>query len=200
VWVVLLAAALACARLGDELTYNRAIDQAADAQRAGDIHGAKVYWWRAYEAAERAKMGPPYTSNSLYNYGRMSGDLCQYEEARDALQKSLAIEQQRVPLVESNVSGPLFELARLDYSHENWEGARSWYERGIPLARKHGADRSDPIGFADELDRYALALEKTGDAERAVATRSEAAHLRFIHPGASARSEWRLYPTVCDSP
>lgn len=195
--VALLASVVACARLSNELTYNRAIDDAWDAQQRGDIQGAKVEWWRAYEAADRAKMGPPYTSISLYNYARMAGDLCQYDEASDALQKSLAIEAQAVPLIEQNVSARLFELARLDYSRQNWEGARRWYDRGFPLARKLGGDRSDPIWFADELDRYARVLEKTGDA-RAVTTSGEAAHLRAIHPGASARFVVKLYPAKCD--
>ena len=197
---MLLVAAVACAGLGDELTYHRAIDQAAHAEQAGDFQGAKVYWLRAYEAAERAKMGAPNTSTSLFNYGRMAAFLCQYDAARDAMQRSLAIDEQAVPLDEKHVSGGLFELARLDYANENWDGARSWYDCGFPLARKLGGDRRDPIWFADELDRYALVLEKTGDARRAAATRSEATHLRAIHPGASARFVPKPYPTKCDHP
>jgi tetratricopeptide (TPR) repeat protein len=196
--VALLASVVACARLSNELTYNRAIDDAWDAQQCGDIQGAKVEWWRAYEAADRAKMGPPYTSTSLYNYGRMAGYLCQYDEAREALQKALALDEQALPLDESKLGKSLFELARLDYSHENWDGARGWYDRGIPLLRKLGYDRSDPVAMANELDRYALVLEKTGDAARGAATSGEAAHLRAVHPGASARFVAQLYPAKCD--
>ncbi|HXZ85368.1 MAG TPA: tetratricopeptide repeat protein [Myxococcota bacterium] len=170
------------------------MEQAAAAERAGDFSGAKVYAWRAHEAAERDKLGPPSTSNSLFRYGRMAAYLCQYDEARDAMQKGLAIDEQTVPPNEKLVSGGLFELARLDYAHENWDGARRWYDRAVPLAWKLGGDRRDPIWYADELDRYALVLQKTGDAGRAVTTSGEAAHLRAIHPGKTARLVPKPYP------
>jgi len=198
VLVTLLVVAPGCSHFSDRRTYERSIDLAAAAQQDGDLQGAKIYWWRAYESAARAELGPPYTSIPLYNYGRTAGYLCQYDEARDALQRALALDEKAVPLDEVNVSMRLFELARLDFAHENWAAAVGWYDRAIPLMRKIGGDLSDPISVADELDRYAIALQRAGDTGRAVTTSGEAAHLRAIHPGARPTFVAKPYPTKCE--
>src|SRR5262249_55011513 len=137
------------------------------ASKAGDDNRAAMCYSRAVVNARIGHLGPKEESCALYNYGRAVGMLCEYELARDSFVEALRLEEE--------VEGPnggfssmrIFELARLNLDTGHDDQAVIWYERGIPLARSMAVDRSDPIGFANELDDFATALEHAGDSARA---------------------------------
>jgi tetratricopeptide (TPR) repeat protein len=191
--------ATGCANPMNAIHYNDYLDRGNAALNAGDYPDAKIAFSRAVINARIGNLGPKDEARALYNYGLAVGMLCEYELSKQSFVDALRLEEQ--------AEGPdggmsvmrLFELARLEYDHGNYGDSARWYARALPLAQKVGADGSDPIAFANELDRYASALEKSGDPAGAAAARQQSALLREQHPGAEPHFVARTYPTKCAS-
>jgi tetratricopeptide (TPR) repeat protein len=195
----LVLATTGCYSPVDAVFYDYDSDQGHYAENAGHLEEARSFYWRAYVNANAGHLGPKAESNALYNYGRIAGLLCDFEHARKSLEGALELEE-RAEGPNGGLSGNrMFELARLNLDHAKYAEAVYWYDRAIPLARKSGFDRGsgDPIGFANELDRYASALEQTGDSARAAELRAESAKLHELHPGAEAYYVYDHYPSDC---
>lgn len=193
----LVLAAAGCYNPVDALFYDYDSDQGHDAEHAGDHATARSFYWRAYVNASMGHLGPKAESAALYNYARMTGMLCDFEHAHRSLEGALELEEQAEGPDGGLTSMRLYELARLCFDHQKYAEAARWYDRAIPLTRKAGFERSDPIGFANELDRYATALDETGDSARAAELRAESAHLHELHPGAMAFFVPDHYPSDC---
>jgi hypothetical protein len=81
-----------------------------------------------------------------------------------------------------------FELARFYFDQDQYEKSVTHYAKGIPAVEKLGIAQSDPIGFADALEEYSVALTQAGRATDAATTKQKASQLREQNPGAKARS------------
>jgi tetratricopeptide (TPR) repeat protein len=196
---VCLAFAAGCSNpLGiNGYNYDRFLDYGHEAEQAGNLKAARYDYGHAWGISQVGRLGAKDEARALYELGRVEGQLCDFDESKKHLLQALELEEQ--------VEGPgggwsllrLFELARLHFAREQYAQAASYYDRAIPLARKIAAERDDPIGFANELETYATALERSGDAGRAAELREEVAELHRIHPGARAYFTPVPYPKEC---
>lgn len=162
-------------------------DSAVDAEIRGDYAFAERQYERALINARIGHAPPAGISASMYGLGRMKGYLCKFDEAQPLLVEALKIEE--------SVSGPegeimtkrLFELARFHSDRGQYSDSVPYFARGIPAVKKLNIEASDPIAFADALDDYSTALEKTGSIIEAQKVKAEAMELRIKNPGRRAR-------------
>jgi len=128
-------------------------------EQQGDPQSAKDQYAKALINAKLANGNPALISMLTYNYGRMLGHTCQYEEAEENLIEALNMEK----AITGNNSGPtsmrLFELARLNYDNNQFRKAASYFEEGIPLIESLNIEQSDPIGYTLILKIYKSSLD-----------------------------------------
>jgi tetratricopeptide (TPR) repeat protein len=194
--LALLASLQGCASALNAATYRRYYAAATESEQAGDLQQAKIFWSRALINAQLGDLGPDAESAALYNYARVVGQLCEPDLARTSFRRALELTEQQHGPGGQYASLRLFELARLECDQGNPRECAAWYDRAVPLVRAHEA-QGDPIAFANELDRYAGALEQVGAGERAAALRAESAALRAANPTATARFVPARYPAPC---
>jgi len=195
--IVFGSLAAGCANPMNVIHYDDYLACGLAASRAGDYDRAAMCYSRAVMNARTGRLGPKDESRALYNYAIAVGMLCYHDLARDSFVEALRLEEEAEGPNGGSSSLRIFELARLNLDTGHYDQAVIWYERGIPLARSMAVDRSDPIGFANELDDFATALEHTSDSARAAELHKESAALRAEHPGALATFPARRYPTQC---
>jgi hypothetical protein len=167
------------------------------AERAGDYQLAERNYERALINARLGHAPDAGMSMVAYNLGRVKGYLCKYEDAEKLLTEALRLQEKAGPPDSAFVSMRLFELARFHYDRGEHERAIPYFARGFQVAGKLDAESKDPIGFAEVLEEYAIALEKSGDASSAFGRKSEAAKLRALYPGRPAASLHVRYNQPC---
>jgi tetratricopeptide (TPR) repeat protein len=129
-------------------------------------------------------------------YGRASGVLCDYGEARNSLDASLRIGSH----VTTHAYISLLELARLHYDQRAYAEAVRFFERLTPLQKELDLEGDDPIGLADALTEFAVALDQVSRAGEAAPIRAQAGDLRARHPGAASKTTRTPYGTACPLP
>lgn len=192
--------AAGCANPMNAYHYDEYLACGLTAADAGEWQQAKVCYSRAVINARIGYLGPKDEARALYNYGLAVGMLCEYDLAKESFVEALRLEEEAEGPDGGMAVMRLFELARLEYDHDDYAESARWYARALPLASKIGADGTDPVAFANELDRYATALERSGDPAGAAAARAQSALLREQHPGAEARFVAKTYPKECAKP
>ncbi|MDD9899785.1 MAG: hypothetical protein OXT65_02255 [Alphaproteobacteria bacterium] len=138
--------------------------------------------------SDSAKMAVYY-----YEYGRASGVVCEWSEAKDGLE--LAYEQD----LKSN--GPAFmsqiELGRMYKAKRDYSKSAEHFSLGIKGIKKVAGDTKDPTGYAHLLDEYSFVLEKTGQAEQAQTYKKQASEIRTSSKGQKANTDITPYGTQC---
>ncbi len=125
-------------------------------------------------------------ATAKYGLGRSLGQLCQFSEAERYLIEAAELENEVSAGKGVRLSQDYFELARLYYDYGKYEQAVPYFSKAVPLAEGLGVAATDPIGFADVLEDYAVALSKTGDTAAASGVESRISDLRRSNPGRSA--------------
>nr|WP_067296116.1 hypothetical protein [Marinobacterium profundum] len=157
-------------------------------------------WWKARKACGRAAINaelggaaPRAIASLWYEYGRTSGAICDYTEAKKGLELSLKLDKVN--------NGPIlmdyFELARLHFHQKLFEDAVGYYQSGI-LATSKEIVSKDPIGYADILDEYGDALKQIGDIKKSEAAVAQSTQLRSFSPSAEAITKSTPYGGFCD--
>lgn len=157
-------------------------------------------WWKARQACGRAAINaelggaePQAIAGLWYEYGRTSGVICDYQEAKKALEKSLESDKAN--------NGPIimdyFELARLHFDQKLFKDASIYFQSGIATTPKETIAQ-DPIGYADVLDEYAETLKQIGDAANSEKNIAEAKQLRSSNPNAKSLTKRTPYGKFCD--
>jgi tetratricopeptide (TPR) repeat protein len=157
-----------------------------EAELRGDFIFAERQYGRALINARLGHAPEAGISASMYGLGRMKGYLCKFEEAEPLLLEALKLEE--------TVSGPeggiitkrLFELARFYSDRGYYPQSIPYFARGIPAVAKLDIELSDPIAFADALDEYSIALERTGKSGEAQKFKTQATELRAKNAGRRA--------------
>ena len=157
-------------------------------------------WWKARmncgRAATNAELGhaPARTRAVLwYEYGRASGAICDYVEARRGLNTAIKLDEES--------GGPAFmsflELARLELDQGNFKDSVAFYSRFESSVPKDTAEKNDPIGYADVLEEYARAAEGSGNGALSSSLRQRSAQLRSANPGKSSNTDRTPYGKYC---
>lgn len=167
---------------------------ADNAARAGDWSTARTNWKKAVTEAELAEAPPQALAILWYEYGRSSGVICDWAEAKTGLIKAYDLD------LISN--GPafmsLFELARMNFDRKRYREAVNYFERVLTEFEDQPLDTRDPLGHADFLDEYAASLDNLGRGVEAKKHRRRSAKIRAAFPKAEPRTEKTPYGTQCE--
>jgi tetratricopeptide (TPR) repeat protein len=149
-----------------------------EAELAGDYVLAERNYERSFINAQIGQSPDAGISAVKYNLGRVKGYLCKYDDADGLLRESLALEETVTGKDSSITTMRLFELARLNLDRGKYAASLQYFERGIPAVKRLGLATTDPIGLANALDDYSLALAKSGNTELSENTKAEANSIR----------------------
>ncbi|WP_341894564.1 tetratricopeptide repeat protein [Ferrovibrio terrae] len=174
-------------------------DAGTRAESSRDYQGAEENYERALVWAGTEKVPPAMLSLTLYNLGRMKGHGCKFEEARELLLTSLALEEATSGPASTQISRRLFELARLFYDRKQYAEALPYYAQAIPMVRQLKLENENPVAFTDALQEYATSLRQTGDPQTAESLAAEVSNRRIQH--ADARPQYLIvrYTAICRS-
>ncbi len=182
--LVLLASS--CASHLNRASAIRYTRRGAEALARNHLLVALEHYRRALVNVELAGMGPDVRSTAHYNLARVTGALCQHQEAEHLLRISLQDLESLEPS-EATMTyrcKRLFTLGDLACDRGRHQDAAAYYGRAISLADQLAAGEKEPMRYAEALDRYAEALGHAGQAAAAAAASQRAAGVRRAHPGA----------------
>lgn len=193
---VIIGVGSACANPVNLHTARKYADAGYRNISAGDWVEAQKNFGKALVNARLGKADDRSLAVVLYEYGRASGVLCDWEESAAALNDAYNLDRES--------DGPthmsLFELARMYVSQRKFSKAVEYYERVLPEFDRLQADARDPIAYAEFLEEYSSALEQTGrgKAGHIRRLRARAQELRNTFPNAEAVTEKTPYGTHCN--
>ncbi len=148
-----------------------------------DFVSAREQYGKALIDARLAGADQTTISMLTYNYGRMSGYTCHFDEAEQMLLQALELEKGSTGPESSIYSMRLFELARLNYDRGQFDKSAKYYSQGIPIVEQLGVATSDPIGLANALREYGSALSNIGRTSAAAEALQNARRLEDANPG-----------------
>lgn len=196
--VITLAAWAAAAALGGcaaptNLRNAENYAQAGYAARdKGDWPAARMFFSRALVNAELADSRQGRAQIS-YEYGRVLGVMCDYDEAEKNLLRSLEFgeKQGAAPMLS------LLELGLLNETRGRAEPAEHYYAELIPVMEREGAEKRFPLGVADTFEHHAHVLAALGRQGEADAEEARARKIRAAHPEAQPFGRLTPYGTQC---
>lgn len=172
-------------------------DAGTRAEAARDFAQAEEYYSRALIWAGTEKVPPALLSLTMYNLGRMKGHACRFEEARELLLTSLALEESTSGPASAQVSRRLFELARLYYDRRLYAESVPYYAEGVAMVRRLKLEDDEPVTFTEALQDYANALHEAGDVRKANDLRAEITARRNQEVGSRPRYLIARYSPSC---
>lgn len=187
----------ACARDFNTTNTARYHDAGTRAEAARDFPQAEDYYGRALIWAGTEKVPPALLSLTMYNLGRMKGHACKFDEARELLLTSLALEESASGPASAQVSRRLFELGRLYYDRRLYAESVPYYAQGVAMVRHLKLEDDEPVTFTEALQDYATALRESGDRRQADDLRNEIHARRNHEAGARPRYLIARYSPSC---
>jgi len=182
---VIAASTLTLAACVTALPSSQGIQSGNIAYHRGDYVQAKESFSAALQLATQENWKPD-IATAKYGLGRSLGQLCQFSEAEKYLIEAASLESEISGGKGIRLSQDYFELARLYYDYGKFDKAVPYFQKAIPLAEELGVASSDPIGYANVLEDYAIALSKIGDGNQTKAITQKIDTLRQSNPGKSA--------------
>lgn len=186
-----------CARDFNTTNTARYHDAGSRAEASRDFPQAEEYYGRALVWAGTERVPASLLSLTMYNLGRMKGHACKFDEARELLLTSLALEESASGPASAQVSRRLFELARLYYDRRLYTESVPYYAQGVAMVRRLKLEADEPVTFTEALQDYANALRETGEQHQADALRSEIATRRNQEVGLRPRYLIARYSPSC---
>jgi tetratricopeptide (TPR) repeat protein len=172
-------------------------DAGTRAEMARDYPQAEEYYRQALVWAGTERVPASLLSLTMYNLGRMRGHACKFDEARELLLTSLALEESTSGPASGQISRRLFELARLYYDRRLYAESVPYFAQGIAMLRRLKLEDDEPVTFTEALQDYANALREAGDRHQADTLRSEIATRRDQEVGIHPRYLIARYSPTC---
>lgn len=162
------------------------------AQAKGDWPAARMFFSRALVNADLADSRQGRAQIS-YEYGRVLGVMCDYDEAEKNLLRSLEFGEKEgaAPMLS------LLELGLLNEARGRALPAEHYYAELIPVMEREGAEKRFPLGAADTFDHHGNVLETLGRHGEADAEHAKAKKIRAAHPEAQPFGHMTPYGTQC---
>lgn len=163
------------------------------AKARGDWETARRQFAQAVVNADLGDANPSGKGQVNYEYGRVLGIMCSWEEAEKYLLRSKQFSEQagRAPYLS------LYELGLLNEKRGNAAQAAKYFSELIPQMERANLREQYPLGVADAYERYADALEATGQSVEVKSKRAEARAIRVAHPDAKPFGSVTPYGTAC---
>lgn len=190
----LLVAVSGCAAPINIKNANAHAQAGAAAWRIGDWETAKRQYAQAVVNADLGGADSQFKASMNYEYGRVIGVLCKYDDSEKYLLRS----KEFLEAAGQSTYLALYELALLNDKQGKFDGSSAYYAQLIPLMEKAGLRSKYPMGVIDVYDRYALALEHQGRTSEALAQKREASLIRASNPDAKPFGAVTPYGTHCD--
>lgn len=166
---------------------------ASNALQSGDWATARMYLSKAIVDAQLGRPNPAQLAVLHYEHGRASGVVCEFSEAEKSLIRAYELDKQAGD--PTYIS--LLELGRLMAEQKKFVEAAAYYERVIPELEANRASTEDPIGFADILDEYAIALRNANRAAEAQVLATRGAKIRSANAGKVSITDRTPYGQKC---
>jgi tetratricopeptide (TPR) repeat protein len=161
-------------------------DAGVQAEKAGDLEWAKENYLRALENAKRGHSPKSGISTATYDLGRVTGYLCEYDQAEKLLLQSLRMQEELTGPDSAAVTTRLFELARFYHDRGRYSESIPYYARGVSAVKTPNTGAGDPAGYAADLEDYADSLRKTGRTDKAEEFQARSGEIRNRHQGKSS--------------
>ncbi len=169
--------------------YNR---NAIKAERENNWDAAAKRYFLALQNSEWAEEGKGVRSDFHYRLGRAQGATCQFDKSAQSLNEAYTLNN-RLPQA-------LAELGRLNLAQNKLPEALRYFERAVPELDKANVGQSDPVGYAEILDDYKVALLKSNKESDAARIAKQAEALRGANAGKAAAMIRSPYGTQCPAP
>ncbi len=197
--ILVLCWITACANPINRRTYKNYYRAGIQAENMGDLELARKNYSRALANAEMGHLSDYETALIKYEYGRLTGYLCEHTEAEKFLKEALDLYLKMSPgdRAPGNLSANYFELAHLFYDTGRKKESVQYFTSGLETIKKLGAVKSDPIGVALLFEEYGEALDLSGRNEEAKLAKAEALKIRNAHPGQGPNFVFTRYNQNC---
>ncbi len=169
--------------------YNR---EAMKAEVENKWDAAARRYFLALQNSEWAEDNNSVRSDFHYKLGRAQGATCQFDLSAQSLNQAYTLNN-RLPQA-------LAELGRLNLAQNKLPEALSYFERAAPELDKANVGKSDPIGYAEILDDYKVALLKSDKPSDAARIAKQAEALRAANAGKTAAMLRPPYAAQCPAP
>lgn len=135
---------------------------------------------------------------AMYGLARANANLCHIAEAEKWFLGSIEV-RESIPDDEETgyLTQNLIEFARFLVANDRPEDAVPYFERSVPMLEELGIEESDPIGYAEFLDKYVATLRLLGRTADAEVYSQKAGEIRARHPGEQPEFRPRPYPSSC---
>lgn len=163
------------------------------AKARGDWETARRQFAQAVVNADLGDAGPSGKGQVNYEYGRVLGIMCSWQESEKYLLRSKQFSEQsgRSPFLS------LYELGLLNEKQGDSGQAAKYFAELMPLMEKENLRAKYPLGVADAYERYGAALGATGHTAEAEAKRGEARTIRSANPNAMPFGSITPYGSAC---
>jgi len=186
-----------CAKDFNTTNTARYHDAGTRAEAVRDFPQAEEHYSRALVWAGTERVPATLLSLTMYNLGRMKGHACKFDDARELLLTSLALEESASGPASAQVSRRLFELARLYYDRRLYAESVPYYAQGVAMVRRLKLEEAEPVTFTEALQDYANALRETGEQRLADGLRGEITARRNQEVGLRPRYLIARYSPTC---
>ena len=189
---LLIVAMSMCAALAADLELDEYLQRASAAKTRGDWESAAGQYAQAINHADLPRDAGTRSAMQL-EYGRAMGAICQFEEAEKYLLRArdLAANARASPF------NALYELAALNSAQKKHAVAAGYFSQLMTVIERESRVRHSPQLVADALEKYALALIASGNADEAASRRLEAEKIRSTNPVPAQPGTITPYGTQC---
>ena len=178
----------------NQVTADRYYRSGIAASRANDYPFAVQQLARAHINVKLGNLGPAAEATVLYEYAIISGFAGKTAQADRSFQQVLSLIPQARGEVDRLLSPTLAEYARFLQDQGQHRKAAPIFQQAVHALEKDQADKSDPIAFANFLDRAARSLRIAGHSTASQTLKKRANSLRRAHPGKKASFTPKRYP------
>lgn len=135
--LVLLATLIGCTNPLNHITSDRYSQSCSEAESAGNMQLAAEACYRAYINVEWGNLGPEVKSEKLYNFGRVLRKAGRYDNAKEALTRSLT-EEKLLSGKHSKKSGRrMAELSATYLELNQFENGVPYLDALLPIAGQY---------------------------------------------------------------
>lgn len=188
-WLAMLWLGAAAAA---DLDFDEYLQRADAAKARGDWESAAGQYAQAINHADLPRDVATRSAMHL-EYGRAMGALCQFAEA----EKYLLRAKEMATTAGGTLFPSLYELASLTIAQKKFTESSAYFSQLMPVIERESRAKSSPRLVADALQKYAVVLTATGNADAADSRRREAEKIRAANPQPASPGTITPYGSQC---
>lgn len=182
-----------CANPINDYTRARYYEAGMQAEQAGDLKAARMYYGRAQINAQIGNLGQAKEAYACYEWSRVTGYLGMYADSEKGFSDALALIEKAKGEADQLRAPALAEYARLLHDTGQHAKAVPIYDQASVELEKIGILKIDALGYAALLEDYADSLKAAGFATKSAEVAARSFAIRQAHKGESPRFEARRY-------